>query len=121
MEDNKKETKNEGKKYDEKNLTYSIIFAAIIVGLTIIHTILGIPVHGNGPWFFINLIFALCAIAVAIVDGIFFFKVTMPNMKKDLPSFIVSLAALAVAASCGLWWTIDMFTNLFGFIGELAK
>lgn len=127
MEDNKKEeSKTEevkvevvdnDKKYNEKNLTNSIIFAAIILGLIVIHSILGIGVHGNLAWFILNAIFTAGAAADAIFAGLFFFNVTKDNLKKDIPSFCVSLAALVVAASFTLWWSIDMFVNLAGVIG----
>lgn len=121
MEENKNNNNTE-KKYNEKNLTFSIILAAIILSLTFIHSLLGwCGVSGNLTWFILNLIFAAGALAIAVVGGLFFFKVTKDNLKNDIPSFVVSLAAFALAAICTFWWSIDMIINLVGFIKELAN
>ena len=120
MDDNK-ETKNETKSYNEKNLTKSIVFAAIITGLMILHSILGIFVSGNLPWFILNTLFTAGAVVVGLLTALFFFKTTKDNMKNDLPSFIVSLVAMCVCALCVVWWSIDTLTNLFGFIHDITS
>ncbi len=108
------------KKYNEKNLTFSIILAAIILGIIILHKILeaisGAVGFGNLPWLLINIVCAAGAIAVATIGGLFFFKVTMDKLKKDIPSFVVSLAAFAVATVYSIIWTVHMIINLVGCI-----
>lgn len=119
------ENKPEEKKYNEKNLTFSIILAAIVLGLGVLHSILGIISGacggwGNFPWFILNVLFAAAGVCVTIVAGLFFFKVTKDNLKKDIPSFVVSLAAFIVCALFTLWRGIDTIVNLVGFINELV-
>ena len=111
----------EKKAYNQENLTRSIVYAAIITALMITHSILDVFVHGNLPWFIINAIFTAGAVVVGILAALLFFKKTKDNMKNDLPSFIVSLVAMCVCLLCAIWWSVDMLTNLFGFIHDLAN
>lgn len=120
--DNKNtEGNNTEKKYNEKNLTFSIILAAIILGICTLHWILeGVAGaaggFGNLPWLIINIICVAGAACVTVVGGLFFFKVTMNNLKKDIPSFCVSLAAFALASLHTVWWSVDLIKNLIGCI-----
>ncbi len=104
----------EKRAFDQANLTRSIIYAAIITALYTTHSILGTFVSGNVPWFILNLIFTVCAVVVALLAGLFFFKVTKDNLKNDIPSFAVSLAAFGVSTLCALIWSIDMIRNFVG-------
>ena len=115
------DNKNTEKKYNEKNLTFSIILAAIILAVCTLHWILeGVAGaaggFGNLPWLIINIICVAGAACVAVVGGLFFFKVTMNNLKKDIPSFCVSLAAFALATIYSLSWSVDLIKNLIGCI-----
>ena len=113
------DNKNTEKKYNEKNLTFSIILAAIILAVCTLHWILEGVLGGrvgNLPWLIINIICVAGALCVAIIGGLFFFKVTMNNLKKDIPSFCVSLAAFALATIYSLSWSVDLIKNLIGCI-----
>ena len=111
---------NNEKKYNEQNLTKSIIFAAIILAICTFHWILqgvGSAVgFGNLPWLIINIVCVAGALCVAVLGGLFFFKVTMNNLKNDIPSFVVSLAAFALSSIYSLKWSVDLIRNLIGCI-----
>ena len=109
--------KEEKKVYDKENLTRSIILAAVVLILQTSHWILSAtPIHGNLPWFIINL---ACAVGLGITFALSLLhsiKVTIPAMKEDLASFIISIATMAWSAIYLLWWGIDCirnFVNLF--------
>ena len=111
----KNEESGEKKAYNKENLTKSIVYAAIITALQTAHWILSATgLSGNIPWFIINLIFTTGAVVLAILSGLFFFKVTKDNLKNDIPSFAVSLAAFGVSVLCALIWSIDMIRNFIG-------
>jgi len=109
------EPKTEKKAYDKDNLTKSIIFAAIVLSLNVLHWILSAsPIHGNLPWFIINLVFVAGGAAITIISALFFFKVTMNKLKEDIPSFVVSLAAAAFGLLATIGWSVDMLINFIG-------
>ena len=109
------ETKEEKKAYDKDNLTRSIIFAAIVLALNVSHWILSAtPIHGNLPWFIINLVFVAGGACITLLSALFFFKVTMNKLKEDIPSFVVSLAAAAFGLMATIGWSVDMLINFFG-------
>lgn len=125
MEENKKENEIKEikaevvetgeKKYNQENLTKSIILAAMILILMITHKIFEwTPMSGNLPWFIVNSICVVGAAFVLVMSAVFFFKVTMNNLKKDIPSFCVSLAALVLSALGTIIWSIHAITNLIG-------
>ncbi|MBR3618046.1 MAG: hypothetical protein IKN46_05150 [Acholeplasmatales bacterium] len=121
----KEETKaeepmTEKKAYDKDNLTRSIILAAVVLILQTSHWILSAtPLHGNLPWFIINLVFVAAGVVITIFAALFFFKVTKDKLKEDIPSFCVSLAAAVFGLLSTVGWSVDMLRNLIGFFQEL--
>ena len=82
------------KKYNQENLTKSIILAAAILIVFFTHKIFEwAGLSGNLPWLIINIICVAAGAVVIILSALFFAKVTMKNLKNDIPSFCVSLAA----------------------------
>ena len=114
------ESKEEPKKYNQENLTRSIVYAAIVLVLITLHSILGF-IEGNLPWFIINSIFTLAGVVMIILTALLFFKKTMNNLKNDIPSFVVSLVALVVITGNTIGWSIDAIRNLVGFISDIAN
>lgn len=113
---------SEKKAYNQDNLTKSIIFAAIITALQITHGILSaVGISGNITWFILNLLFTAGAAVIALFSGLFFFKVTKDNLKNDIPSFVVSLAAFVVSVLSAFGWSIDMIRNFIGMIQDFAN
>ena len=114
------EKKEEPKKYNQENLTKAIVYAAIIGIMVVAHNILGF-IEGNFPWFIINTIFTIGGVVMIILTALLFFKKTMNNVNKDVPSFVVSLVALIVITFSTIGWSIDMIRNLVGAIQDLTK
>ena len=109
------------KKYNQENLTKSIILAAAILIVFFTHKIFEwAGLTGNLPWLIINIICVAAGAVVIVLSALFFAKVTMKNLKNDIPSFCVSLAALVYASIWTLVWSIDTINNLIGFINDLA-
>ena len=107
--------KEEKKVYDKENLTRSIILAAVVLILQTSHWILSAtPIHGNLPWFIINLVFVAAGVVITIFAALFFFKVTKDKLKEDIPSFCVSLAAAVFGLLSTVGWSVDMLRNFFG-------
>lgn len=107
--------KEEKKVYDKENLTRSIILAAVVLILQTSHWILSAtPIHGNLPWFIINLVFVAAGVVITIFAALFFFKVTKDKLKEDIPSFCVSLAAAVFGLISTVGWSVDMLRNFFG-------
>lgn len=114
------EKKEETKKYNQENLTRSIVYAAIILVLVTLHGILGF-IEGNLPWFIINTIFTAAGVVMIILTALLFFRKTMNNLKNDIPSFVVSLVALVIITGNTIGWSIDMIRNLIGFLKDLTQ
>ena len=107
--------KEEKKVYDKENLTRSIILAAVVLILQTSHWILSAtPIHGNLPWFIINLVFVAAGVVITIFAALFFFKVTKDKLKEDIPSFVVSLAAAVFGLMATIGWSVDMIINFSG-------
>lgn len=107
--------KEEKKVYDKENLTRSIILAAVVLILQTSHVILSVTgIHGNLPWFIINLVFVAAGVVITIFAALFFFKVTKDKLKEDIPSFCVSLAAAVFGLLSTVGWSVDMLRNFFG-------
>ena len=88
--------------------------------MVVAHNILGF-IEGNFPWFIINTIFTIGGVVMIILTALLFFKKTMNNVNKDVPSFVVSLVALIVITFSTIGWSIDMIRNLVGAIQDLTK
>jgi hypothetical protein len=99
-----------------ENFRKSLILAIITLAICTTHWILQGFVTGNLPWFIINLV---CAVGLGITFALSLLhsiKVTIPAMKEDLASFIISIATMAWSAIYLLIWGIDCirnFVNLF--------
>lgn len=113
---NENKENNGGYHLIEANFRKSLIIAIIALAICTTHWILQGFVTGNLPWFIINL---ACAVGLGITFAlslIHSIKVTIPAMKEDLASFIISIATMAWSAIYLLWWGIDCirnFVNLF--------
>ena len=125
-----KETKQEtssnngGKKYHliQPNFTMSIVYAAIVCAIELLHSILAAcGISGNLPWMIINIACAAGEIMVGILALRLFLKETNPKRNEDLASFIISLVAFIVAFVLALYFCIDGTRNLIGFIRDIVN
>ena len=125
-----KETKEEtssnngGKKYHliQPNFTMSIVYAAIVCGIELIHSILAAcGIGGNLTWMIINIVCAAGEIVVGILALKLFLRETNPKRNEDLASFIISMVAFIIAFVLALWFCIDGTRNIVGFIHELIN
>ena len=110
------ENKDNGSGYHliEDNFKKSLILAIITLAICTTHWILQGFVEGNLPWFIINL---ACSVGLGITFALSLLhsiKVTIPKMKEDLASFIISIVTMAWSAIYLLWWGIDCIRNFVG-------
>ena len=108
------EKKDSGYHLIAENFKKSIIIAIITLIVLNTHWICQAFVEGNLPWFIINL--ACCVglgitFALSLIHSI---KVTIPKMKEDLASFIISIVTMGVSAIFLLVWGIDCIRNFVG-------
>ena len=119
-------SENENKNTEEKgneggyhliaeNFRKSLILAIITLAICTTHWILqSTSLNGNLPWFIINLI---CSVGLGVTFALSLLhsiKVTIPKMKEDLASFIISIATMAWSAIYLLVWSIDCIRNFIG-------
>ena len=108
------EKKDSGYHLIAENFRKSLILAIITLAICTTHWILQAFVSGNAPWFIINLV---CCVGLGITFAlslIHSIKVTIPKMKEDLASFIISIATMAWSAIYLLIWGIDCIRNFVG-------
>ncbi len=118
------QSNNGGSKYHliQPNFTMSIVFAAIVLGLELLHSILAAcGINGNLPWMIINAVFTAGAVVVGILALKLFLRETNPKRNEDLASFIISMVAFILAFCFVLWFGFDCIRNTIGFFRDLAN